>query len=145
MLTSFNNRVHRFFFFTSSVERAAVSVVVALEVDDDVCVTTGNLPERQRRDSAPLIEGVDKRPPRGENSSQCTCINYYIFIIQQRTNLIVLNLNWFFFQLKLFCAGVKSQLAVLIFNNRYILYPLLWQNLNYKDLSWCICTRMVFI
>lgn len=57
------------FFFTSSVERAAVSVVVALEVDDDVCVTTGNLPERQRRDSAPLIEGVDKRPPRGENSS----------------------------------------------------------------------------
>lgn len=48
---------------TSSVERATVSVVVALEVDDDICVTAGNLPEPQRRDAAPLIEGVDEGPP----------------------------------------------------------------------------------
>lgn len=61
--------------FTSSVERATVSVVVALEVDDDICVTAGNLPEPQRRDAAPLIEGVDEGPPIGENSSQCTSDN----------------------------------------------------------------------
>lgn len=45
---------------TSSVERATVSVVVALEVDDDICVTAGNLPEPQRRDAAPLIEALMK-------------------------------------------------------------------------------------
>lgn len=96
--------------FTSSVERASVSVVVALEVDDDICVTAGNLPEPQRRDAAPLIEGVDEGPPMGENSSQCTSDNIVKQWMQQ-----FLNLYWF---LKLFCAGVKSLLAVLISMNK---------------------------
>lgn len=96
--------------FTSSVERATVSVVVAFEVDDDICVTAGNLPEPQRRDAAPLIEGVDEGPPMGENSSQCTSDNIVKQWMQQ-----FLNLYWF---LKLFCAGVKSLLAVLISMNK---------------------------
>lgn len=60
---------------TSSVERATVSVVVALEVDDDICVTAGNLPEPQRRDAAPLIEALMRPAYAGSatmGSSACT-------------------------------------------------------------------------